>query len=246
MRWDAERYVREAAFVPAHGASLVALLDPQPGEHVLDLGCGDGTLTEQIVATGATVVGVDASAEMVRIARDRGLDARVLDGERLNFDAEFDATFSNAALHWMPDLPAVLGGVRAALKPGGRFVGEFAGAGNIAGIGLAVTAARLKRGCPPPGNPWRTSDSDEFAALCRAAGFTVTLIQEFPRPTPLPHGLDSWLRVFGDPLVGDLGSDVREQVIADAVELAAPWMTDRQGRWTADYRRLRFHVVRPE
>jgi SAM-dependent methyltransferase len=166
----------------------------------------------------------------------------VIDGQDLAFDAEFDAVFSNAALHWMPDLSAVLAGVHRALRPGGRFVGEFAGAGNIAGIGLAVTAARLHVGLSAGSNPWRTSDAEEFAALCAATGFTVDLIEEFPRPTPLPNGLDSWLRIFGEPLLSDVHREQRDEVIAAAVQLARPWMTDRPGRWTADYRRLRFRL----
>lgn len=245
MRWDADRYVTEAAFVPMHGVPVVDLLAPQPGERILDLGCGDGGLTDRIAAGGAVVVAIDSSAEMVAVARRRGLDARVIDGQHLPFDAEFDAVFSNAALHWMPELPSVLAGVHRALRPGGRFVGEFAGAGNIAGIGLAVTAARLQLGIGPRHNPWRTSDADEFATLCEAAGFVVDLLEEFPRPTPLPNGLDSWLQVFGEPLLDDVPGDRRDEVIGIAVQLAQPWMTDHQGRWTADYRRLRFRVRRP-
>jgi SAM-dependent methyltransferase len=245
MRWDADRYVDEAAFVPTHGVPVVDVLAPQPGERILDLGCGDGGLTVRIAASGATVVGVDSSAEMVSVARQRGLDARVIDGQRLPFDAEFDAVFTNAALHWMADLPSVLAGVRRALRPGGRFVGEFAAAGNIADIGLAVSAARLRLGLGPAGNPWRTSDADEFAALCEATGLTVDMVEEFPRPTPLPNGLNSWLRVFGEPLLADVDGSQRDDVIAAAVQFARPWMTDRRGRWTAGYRRLRFRVRRP-
>jgi hypothetical protein len=144
----------------------------------------------------------------------------------------------------MPDLSAVLAGVHRALRPGGRFVGEFAGAGNIAGIGLAVTAARLHVGLSAGSNPWRTSDAEEFAALCAATGFTVDLIEEFPRPTPLPNGLASWLRIFGEPLLADVDRTRRDDVIDAAVQLARPWMTDRHGRWTAGYRRLRFRVQR--
>jgi SAM-dependent methyltransferase len=244
MRWDADRYVDEAAFVPSHGVPVVDVLAPQPGERILDLGCGDGGLTERIAAHGVAVVGVDSSAEMVAVARRRGLDARVIDGQRLPFDGEFDAVFTNAALHWMPDLPLVLAGVHRALRPGGRFVGEFAGVGNIADIGLAVTAARLRLGLGPADNPWRTSDADEFAALCNAAELTVDLIEEFPRPTPLPNGLASWLRIFGEPLLADVDRTHRDDVIDAAVQLARPWMTDRHGRWTAGYRRLRFRVQR--
>ena len=146
QRWDPNRYATSARFVAELGEPLIGLLAPKPGERILDLGCGDGALTEKIVATGATVVGVDASAEMVVAARARGLDARVMDGQSLGFDHEFDAVLSNAALHWMRQPDAVLKGVRRALKPGGRLVAEFGGAGNVASVAEALIEALGRRG----------------------------------------------------------------------------------------------------
>ena len=127
QHWSAERYAATAHFVPAFGGPVVELLDPQPGERILDLGCGDGVLTEKIGAIGATVVAVDAAPDMVAAAKARGLDARVIPGQSLAFEGEFDAVFSNAALHWMRPQEAVLDGVRRALKPGARFVAEMGG-----------------------------------------------------------------------------------------------------------------------
>jgi SAM-dependent methyltransferase len=244
MRWDAERYVREASFVPANGMPVIDLLGPQRGERILDLGCGDGALTVVLTEHGADVVGVDASPEMVAAARARGLRAEVVDATSLAFDGEFDAVFSNAVLHWIADLPAVLAGVRAALRPGGRFVGECGGSGNVAALGLAVTAARLGRGFPAPANPWRNRSREELAAAFADAGFRVERIDHFPRPTPLPDGLASWLQIFGAPLLADLPHDARAAVIADAVAVAVPWLADTDGNVTADYVRLRFAAVR--
>ena len=120
--WDAGHYAAHAAFVPALGAPVLELLAPQPGERILDLGCGDGVLTEKLVAAGASVLGVDYSEPMLDSARSRGLDVQQANGEALTFNAEFDAVFSNAALHWMLDGAAVAAGVFRALKPGGRFI----------------------------------------------------------------------------------------------------------------------------
>src|ERR1700751_2130862 len=125
--WDASLYPGHGRFVALHAEALVEVLDPRPGERILDLGCGDGFLTRRIAQSGATIVGVDSSPQMVAVAREHGAEARVASGESLPFDQEFDAVFSNAALHWMSDHDAVLRGVYRALKPGGRFVAECGG-----------------------------------------------------------------------------------------------------------------------
>src|SRR4051812_24270218 len=125
--WAPDAYLQHAGFVPALGAGVLELLDPQPGERILDLGCGEGSLTQELVARGAVVLGVDSSDAQVAAARARGLDARVMDGEALAFEHEFDAVFSNAALHWMRRPDAVVAGVARALRPGGRFVAELGG-----------------------------------------------------------------------------------------------------------------------
>jgi len=146
QEWDPAQYAQGASFVPKLGEAALAWLAPQPGERILDLGCGDGALTQKFCEAGCEVVGVDASAAQVSAARARGLDARCANGEALNFRAEFDAVFSNAALHWMKNADAVLSGVRRALRPGGRFAGEFGGKGNVAQVQAALEAELAARG----------------------------------------------------------------------------------------------------
>src|SRR2546425_4508256 len=153
--WDPERYARNARFVADLGMPVVELLAPQPGERILDLGCGDGVLTEKLVAMGCQVVGVDSSAELIKAAEARGLDARVMDGQNLTFEKEFDAVFSNAALHWMKRADDVIAGVRRALKPGGRFVAECGGHKCVATIENALLDALQRRGITREDiNPW--------------------------------------------------------------------------------------------
>ena len=128
---EPENYAKNARFVSSLGTPLIELLSARPGERILDLGCGDGVLTEEIQKLGCETVGVDLSPMMVEAAVNRGLDARVVDGHELHFANEFDAVFSNAALHWMPDPKGVIAGVWRALGLGGRFVAEFGGHGNV-------------------------------------------------------------------------------------------------------------------
>ncbi|MBM3520657.1 MAG: class I SAM-dependent methyltransferase, partial [Alphaproteobacteria bacterium] len=144
--WSAGTYARHARFVSDLAEGVVSWLAPQPGERILDLGCGDGALTEKLCHSGASLVGVDSSADLLAAAKARGLDARLMDGERLTFDSEFDAVFSNAALHWMKAADKVAEGVSRALKPGGRFVAEFGGHGNVAAIVTAMLAVARHRG----------------------------------------------------------------------------------------------------
>jgi trans-aconitate methyltransferase len=155
QKWNAQQYSEQGRFVSDLGMPVVELLAPRRGERVLDLGCGDGVLTAKLVALGCNVVGVDGSASMIGAAKALGLDARVMDGHALSFDGEFDAVFSNAALHWMKQPDKVVDGVWRALKPGGRFVGEMGGEGNVATIVAALETALRARGIDPKAfNPW--------------------------------------------------------------------------------------------
>jgi SAM-dependent methyltransferase len=243
--WSAADYARNAGFVPALGGPVVDLLDPRPGERILDLGCGDGALTAEIAARGAVVTGVDASPELIAAARRRRLDVRLGDGERLDFVARFDAVFSNAALHWMRDQEAVVAGVRRALVPGGRFVGEFGGHGNVAAIVTALIAALSRHGIDGAARlPWVFPTAAEFASLLRGHGFEVATIALVPRPTPLPTGLLGWLETFANPFLGGLDAAERAEVLATVEALCAPSLRDRSGNWTADYVRLRFAAKR--
>jgi trans-aconitate methyltransferase len=243
QQWKPDQYAEHAHFVPALGQAVLDLLAPQPGERVLDLGCGDGVLSEKIKATGATVVGVDASANMVEAAKRRGIDARVMDGFNLTFDAEFDAVLSNAALHWMKrDPSAVVAGVRRALKPGGRFAGEMGGHGNVAAITVALLAVLKGRGVSQAeaSSPWYFPTLDDYRARLERAGFRVESIKLIPRPTPLPTDMAGWLKTFAMPLIRVLPPADQSSALDEAIELLRPALCDEKGRWTADYIRLRF------
>ena len=246
QHWSAERYAETAHFVPALGAPVLELLAPLPGERILDLGCGDGVLTEKIVAAGATVVAVDAGPDMIAAARARGIDARVMDGQKLAFTGGFDAVFSNAALHWMRDQEAVLAGVHRALKPRGRFVAEMGGHNNTAAIIVALSAVLGRRGLDVHRlSPWYFPSADAYRRKLEDAGFTVEEIVIVPRPTILPTGVEAWLDTFAEDFLGAVPEPDRFRARSEVTDLLRPVLMDETGTWIADYVRLRFRAIRP-
>lgn len=247
-RWSPEAYAANAVFVPALGAPALALLGPKAGETILDLGCGDGVLTEKIVAAGAKVIGVDASEEMVAAAKVRGIDAYVADGQALDFNAQFDAVFSNAALHWMLDADAVASGVFRSLKPGGRFVGEMGGEGNLKTLRTALREELEARGYAAPAtDPQWYAGVEEFARIYGRVGFEHVEAELIPRETDLAEGVCPWVLTFRAGFMDMAG--VPEEVrpaIAEAVERrVAPILRRADGSWFADYVRLRFTMRKP-
>lgn len=243
QNWDPQAYGREGAFVHQLAGGVVEWLDVQPGERVLDLGCGDGQLTARIAATGADVAGVDASAAMVEAARARGIRVKLAQAEKLPFaSASFDAVFSNAALHWVRGQDEMMAEVRRVLKPGGRFVAEMGGHGNIAAIRVALMAVLAQHGLgnredgvnyyPAP---------DSYRRRLERHGFDVERIELIPRPTLLAEGgMTAWLWTFRRGVLDELPAEVRERVAEETCALLEPALKDEDGNWVADYLRLRF------
>ncbi|MDB4990649.1 MAG: trans-aconitate methyltransferase [Myxococcaceae bacterium] len=239
--WNAQTYAQHAAFVPELGQPLVGLLGLPPGARVLDLGCGDGTLTEKLQERGYRVLGVDASAAMVQATRARGLDAEVADGHDLPFsEPAFDAVFSNAALHWLKRPEAALAGIHRALRPGGVFVAELGGAGNVQRVRAALWAELAARGrSGQAADPWYFPTLGQYASKLEQAGFGIERMETFARPTPLGGDVLAWLALFGQSFVAALPADERSAYLRDVRARLAPELCDEAGQWVLDYVRLR-------
>jgi SAM-dependent methyltransferase len=239
-KWDAADYARVGAFVAELGEPALDLLDPQPGEHILDVGCGDGTLTLKIKQAGADVVGIDNSLSMVAAAKAKGLDARLIDAADLKFAEAFDAAFSNATLHWVLDKERAARAIWFALKNGARFAGEMGGDGNLARLREALDDVLVARGFGPPtyAANWYPGIED-FVAVYEQAGFTGIDARLIERPTELGHGVAAWVTTFRTGWLDRAG--VPEEERGDIAAAVA----DRVGSNVADYVRLRFIMRKP-
>jgi len=209
---------------------------------------GDGALTEKLVALGAQVVGTDNSPDMIAAALRRGLDVRLMDARALVFEKEFDAVFSNAVLHWIKDDPdAPIARAFRALRSGGRFVGELGGHACVGAITVALVATLERRGIRDAASwiPWYFPTVEDYELRLRRAGFVPQSVQPIPRPTPLPTGMRGWLDTFANPFSAALPCEERGGFLDEVTELLKPVLCDANGKWTADYTRLRFAGIRP-
>lgn len=244
--WDARLYDEKHAFVWEKAKGVVELLAPRPGERILDVGCGTGHLTAEIAATGAIVTGVDRSPEMIAEAKAKhpGIEFGVRDARELSFDRQFDAVFSNAALHWIREPEKVISGVAKALKPGGRFVAEFGGKRNIERLMKSIEIAfeRFGTGNYQDVNLWYYPGIAEYAGLLEKHGLEVREASLFARPTRLEDGekgLRVWLHMFGESFLSRVPAERREQFLLEVEKDARPELF-KNGSWELDYRRLRF------
>ena len=243
-KWNAELYDAKHAFVWEKARGLLEWLAPHSAESILDVGCGTGQLSAEIAASGAHVVAVDRSREMVAEARRKFPQLRfeVCDARALPFDQEFDAVFSNAALHWIPEAEQVVDGISHALKPGGRFIAEFGGRGNVQNVVAALQQGLIALHIPPEdANPWYNPSIAEYSSLLEQYGLEVRQAILFDRPTKLEDGKDglvNWIAMFCESFFARIPESRRYDYLHAVAEAARPnlWKSDH---WELDYRRLR-------
>jgi len=246
MIWNADLYQQKHAFVFQYGEDVLTLLAPEPGQRILDVGCGTGELTHKIAESGAQVTGTDFSADMITKARQTfpGLDFRVMDARQLTFDEPVDAVFTNATLHWIPEAAQVIQSVYGVLKPGGRFVGEFGGKENVGRIVDAVRQVLATAGYRKQAgrNVWFFPSVGEYATLLEQGGFRVAYASHFDRDTVLADqetGIADWIKMFAGSFFEGVPAEERAELLPKITELVRP-TNFRDGHWFADYKRLRF------
>jgi trans-aconitate methyltransferase len=245
--WNPALYDQKHAFIFEYGRGLLSVLAPREGEHILDLGCGTGHLTQAIAASGARVLGIDSSPEMIEQARITYPDIEFLvaDARTFSFPYLFDAVFSNAALHWIPEAERVVEHIAIALRPGGRFVAEFGGRGNVASITNALQEAMREIAGVKVESGWYFPSIGTYTALLEKHGLAVQSAVLFDRPTKLEestHGLRNWLTMFCAGMLVDLPDAMKQRVIEHVEASLRPGLF-KDGNWFADYRRLRVVAI---
>jgi trans-aconitate 2-methyltransferase len=247
QNWNPALYQQSHAFVFGYGQGLVELLAPKAGEHILDLGCGTGQLTEQIVQSGAHVIGLDASESMIATARQNYPHLTFLHADATDFTVPepCDAVFSNAVLHWVTNAEAAARCIAAALKPGGRFVAEFGGHGNISNITDAIQTVLLAKIGRQVSHGWYYPSMGEYATVLESCGLEVQQAWLFDRDTPLAGdaGMRNWLTMFAERMLAGLTETEKEEALTE-IEMYLRESNYSNGQWYADYRRIRVVAVR--
>ncbi|NLV82875.1 MAG: class I SAM-dependent methyltransferase [Synergistaceae bacterium] len=246
QNWASDDYKTIGDYQYELGGPVIELLAPKSGEKILDLGCGDGKLTKEVVDLGCDVIGIDANPEMVESAKALGIDARVKDAEHLHMDERFDAVMSNASLHWMADHYGVVRGIWHVLKPGGRFSAECGGEGCIRIIREGLKLALIKRGLDYKArNPWKYPELGTFSDILENQGFKINYIARINRPTPLPKGLKSWLEVFAKSHTKGFSEEDKRSFYKDVEKYCRPLLYTEEKGWFADHVRLRILAEKP-
>jgi ubiquinone/menaquinone biosynthesis C-methylase UbiE len=248
--WNATLYDHKHKFVSNFGGDLVSFLNPQKGEHILDVGCGTGDLVHDISKSGATVIGIDAAQSMIETAKEKypNIHFSVQDGERFSFDPQFHAVFSNAAIHWMKNQQKVVQNCYDVLLPNGRFVAELGGANNIQSIIDAIKEAsdRLSIQYDATLFPWVFPTKEEMTEHLINVGFNVITIEHYERPTPLvgEDGIRNWLEMFSNNMFKNLTNDKKEAIYSECERILRPQLY-KENVWIADYWRIRFIAKKP-
>jgi trans-aconitate methyltransferase len=249
VNWDAALYNNKHSFVAKYGEDVLGWLAPQKDEHILDVGCGTGTLTEKIAERGAIVTGIDASREMIAKAKETysNIEFFVKDATDFSFDSTFEAVFSNATFHWIKNQQQLLQSIYNNLKQGGRLVYEMGAKHNIESIHNAIKKVLIEEGFEENTNIQVNyfSSAAEQAAMLEIVGFTIANIIQFDRPTELvgEDGMKNWIVQFCRSFFRNIPREKANEIIDKAVAILQETNYEN-GKWYADYMRLRVKAIK--
>jgi trans-aconitate 2-methyltransferase len=232
-KWNAEDYAKNSSAQLQWAQELIAKLALQGGESVLDIGCGDGKISAQLSLSvnKGSVLGIDLSEDMIGLAAEQfpaqsypNLSFRQMDAADIRLDKKFDVAFSNAALHWVADQMAVLRGVRACLKSGGKILFQMGGYGNADEVFNAIEEV-VKRSewrghfqdFTPPYHFYRP---EEYKEWLLKSGFHIVRAELMPKD--MQHqgkeGLKGWLRTTWFPYTDRLSSELSNAFLDEVLE----------------------------
>ncbi len=240
--WNTGLYDNKHDFVAEYGKGLLEFVPKNKNQSILDLGCGTGTLTSQLVNFADTIIGIDSSGNMIAKAQEQYADVQfsVCDALALPFEKQFDVVFSNAVFHWIADHNALLKQVHKVLKPNGILVCEFGANGNIVTIENAFmnTCRDFEYEYTPKFN---FPTTEAFSDMLKKNGFKVDKIYDYNRPTPLKdneRGLANWMKQFFASDLELMSEKMQDEIIKKVEDLTKDSLWNGN-EWIADYRRLR-------
>jgi len=247
--WNTQLYDNSHDFVAKFGEGIFSWLQPKEGEDILDLGCGTGDLTKKIQEAGAKVIGIDSSGEMIATAKGKfsTIHFQQADATQLPFESTFDAVFSNAVLHWIPEKEKAISNIYKSLRKGGRMVVEFGGKDNNQYMFAALKNSFKKRGYTKNANISYLyyPSIGEYASLLEKQGFRVIRAAHFDRQTPLKgeNGMKDCFLMFGDNFFPGIPSNVKYEILEET-QAALRATHFKNGAWSADYKRIRIVAIK--
>ncbi|WP_455716221.1 class I SAM-dependent methyltransferase [Anaerosporobacter sp.] len=246
IKWDSKNYASNFSFVHEYGQEVVNLLDVTEGMTVVDLGCGNGQLTKKLSDMGTKAIGVDASEDMLVLARKSYPKLEFINSDATSFTVgeNVDAIFSNAVFHWIDNQDDLIANIAKQLKEGGQLVCEFGGYGNT-----ELVQASLEREFQSRGLHYRRnfyfSTIGEYAFKLEKHGLLVKYATLFERPTKQigEDGLANWIHMFNLLPFQGVEETVQEEIIQSVVEELRPVLY-KEGNWYLDYVRIRIKAIK--
>ncbi len=243
--WDEKNYTENFKFVHEYGEKLLDLLTVPAGSAVVDLGCGNGALTQKL-AEKYRVTGIDRSPEMLARARALYPDIDFICADACDFSLErkADAVFSNAVFHWIENQDKLIKNIASNLREGGELVFEFGGKGCADTVHQALYKAFDKYGYEYMLDFYFRSVG-EFAPLLEKYGLKVVYAKLYDRPTAQngAGGLQNWIKMFVTTAFNGVAESDKDKIIDEAAKICRPYLF-RNGTWYVDYVRLLMKAVK--